>query len=73
MRRIYRMDTVPTTINKWYQQTLRFQHVWEKMNEIAKGRPPPFQQGQQNNRHKKCDPNAMDVDAVQLSEQEREK
>ena len=73
MRRIYGMDTVPTTIDKWYQQTLRFQHVWEKTNEIAKGRPPPFQNGQQNNGHKKCDPNVMDIDAVQLSEQEREK
>ena len=72
MRRIYGMDTVPTTIDKWYQQTLHFQHVWEKMNEIAKGRPPPFQQGQHNNGYKKKDPNAMDVDAVQLSEQERD-
>ena len=72
MRRIYGMDTVPTTIDKWYQQTLHFQHVWEKMNEIAKGRPPPFQQGQHNNGYKKKDPNAMDVDTVQLSEQERD-
>ena len=29
MRRIYGMDTVPTTIDKWYQTTLRFQHIWE--------------------------------------------
>ena len=71
MKRIYGMDTVPTTIEKWYQQTLRFQHVWEKTNEIAKGRPPPFQYGQQNNVHKKRNPNAMDIDAIQLSEQER--
>ena len=73
MRRIYGMDTVPTTIDKWYQQTLHFQHVWKKTNEIAKGRPPPFQNGQQNNGHKKHDPNAMDIDAVQLSEQERDR
>ena len=73
MKRIYGMDTVPTTIDKWYQQTLHFQHVWEKMNEIVKGRPPPFQQGYQNNGHKKRDPNAMDVDAIQISQQEREK
>ena len=73
MKRIYRMDTVPTTIDKWYQQTLRFQHVWEKTNEIMKGRPNPFhnrQQRQNNNRYKK-DPNAIDVDAVQISEQEQ--
>ena len=73
MKKIYGMDTVPTTIDKWYQQTLHFQHVWEKTNEIAKGRPPPFQSGQHNNGYKKRDPNAMDVDAVQISQQEREK
>ena len=75
MKRIYRMDTVPTTINKWYQQTLRFQHIWEKTNEITKGRPNPFhnrQHKQHNNRYKK-DLNAMDVDAVQISQQERER
>ena len=67
MRRIYGMDMVPTTIDKWYQTTLRFQHVWEKTNEIAKGRPNPFHNGQnrQNNNGHKKDPNAMDVDAVQ--------
>ena len=73
MKRIYGMDTVPTTIDKWYQTTLRFQHVWEK--EIVKGRPNPFhnrQQRQHNNGYKK-DPNAMDVDAVQLSEQEQKR
>ena len=65
MKRIYGMDTVPTTIDKWYQQTLCFQHIWEKTNKITKGRPNPFYQGQKqhNNRNKK-DPNAMDIDAV---------
>ena len=28
MRRIYSMDTVPTTIEKWYTQALHFKHVW---------------------------------------------
>ena len=75
MKRIYRMDTVPNTIDKWYQQTLHFQHVWEKTNEIAKGRLNPFHNGQhrQNNSGYKKDPNAMDVDAVRLSNQERER
>ena len=72
MKRIYGMDTVPTTIDKWYQQTLHFQHVWEKMNEIAKGKPNPFYQGQkQHNNGYKKDLNVMDIDAVQLSEQEQ--
>ena len=74
MKRIYGMDTVPTTIEKWYQATLRFQHVWEKTQEIAKGKTNPFYQNHhRNNDHKKKDPDAMDVDAVRLSDQERER
>ena len=65
MRRIYGMDTVPDTIDKWYQTTLRFQHVQEKTNEIARGKTNPFYQNHhRNNDHKKKDPDAMDVDAV---------
>ena len=65
MKKIYGMDTVPTTIEKWYQATLRFQHVWEKTQEIAKGKTNPFYQNHRNdNGHKKKDPDAMDVDAV---------
>ena len=37
MRRIYSMDTVPTTIEKWCIQALHFKHVWEKTNNITKG------------------------------------
>ena len=44
MKKIYGMDTVPNHIDKWYQQTLHFQHVWEKTNEIAKGKTNPFYQ-----------------------------
>ena len=74
MKRIYGMDTVPNTIDKWYQATLCFQHVWEKTNEIAKGKTNPFYQNHnRNNDHKKKDPDAMDVDAVRLSDQERER
>ena len=74
MKRIYGMDTVPTTIEKWYQTTLRFQHVWEKTQEIAKGKTNPFYQNHhRNNDHKKKDPDAMDVDAIQISHQERER
>ena len=73
IKKIYGMDTVPTTIEKWYQATLRFQHVWEKTQEIAKGKTNPFYQNHRNNEHKKKDPDAMDVDAVRLSEQERKK
>ena len=66
MKKIYGMDTVPTTIEKWYQATLCFQHVWEKTQEIAKGKTNPFYQNhhRNDNGHKKKDPDAMDVDAV---------
>ena len=37
MKRIYSIDTVPTTVDKWYTQALHFKHIWEKTNEIAKG------------------------------------
>ena len=70
MRRIYSMDIVPTTMEKWYQQTLHFKQVWERTNEIAKGRNNPFIpfQDNRNNNHtqKKQDPNAMDVDAIRI-------
>ena len=69
MRRIYSMDNVPTTMEKWYQQTLHFKQVWERTNEITKGRSNPFipfQDNRNNNNHnqKKRDPNAMDVNAI---------
>ena len=71
MEKIYGMDTVPDTIEKWYKATLRFQHVWEKTQEIAKGKTNPFYQNHhRNNNHeqKKKDP-----DAVRLSEKEQQK
>ena len=69
MRRIYSMDIVPTTMEKWYQQTLHFKQVWERTNKITKGRNNPFlpfQDNRNNNNHvqRKKDPNAMDVDAI---------
>ena len=75
MKKIYGMDTVPDTIDKWYQATLRFQHVQEKTNEIARGKTNPFYQNHHwnDNGHKKKDPDAMDVDAIQLSEGERKR
>ena len=70
MRRIYSMDIIPTTMEKWYQQTLHFKQVWERTNEIAKGRNNPFipfqNNGNNNHAQKKRDPNAMDVDAIQI-------
>ena len=74
MKKIYGMDTVPNNIDKWYQQTLHFQHVWEKTNEIAKGKTNPFYQNHhRNNDHKKKDPDAMDIDSVQEWTPEKKK
>ena len=75
MRKIYGMDTVPNTIDKWYQATLRFQHVQEKTNEIARGKTNPFYQNhhRSDNGHKKKDPDAMDVDLVQEWTPEKKK
>ena len=68
------MDMVPNTIEKWYQATLRFQHVQEKTNEIARGKTNPFYQNHhRNNDHKKRDPDAMDVDLVQEWTPEKKK
>ena len=56
MRRIHSMDIVPTTMEKWYQQTLHFKQVWERTNEIAKGRNNlfiPFQDNRNNNHTQK--------------------
>ena len=71
MKRVYSMDTVPDTIEKWYLQMLHFKHVWEKTNEIAKGWSNPFlafQDNWNNNNHtqKKRDPNAMDINAIHI-------
>ena len=81
IRRIYSMDTIPTTMEKWYQQTLHFKQVWERTNEITKGRNNPFLpfwDNRNNNNHnqKKQDPNAMDVDAIwieKLTPEERQR
>lgn len=62
MKRMYSMDTIPTTVQKWYTQALHFKHVWEKINDIAKGQGNPFLTFQE----KKRDPNTMDVDAIHL-------
>ena len=70
MRRIYSMDNIPTTMEKWYQQTLHFKQVWERTNEITKGQSNmfiPFQDNRNNNHtQKKQDPNAMDIDTIRI-------
>ena len=83
MRKIYSMDTVPDTIEKWYTQALPLKHVWEKANDIVKGWGNPFltfldnwNNYNQKNTQKKKDPNAMDIDAIwveKLTPEERQR
>ena len=75
MRRIFSMDTVPDTVEKWYTQALHFKLVWEWADNIAK------EQGNKNHTYqrpvqKPKDLNAMDVDAIcleQLTPKERQR
>ena len=73
MRRIFSMDTVPDTVEKWYTQALHFKLVWERADNIAKGQGNPFSLYQGNKNHtyqrpvqKPKHPNTMDVDAICL-------
>ena len=36
MRRVYSMDTVPDTIEKWYKQAMHFKVQWNKANSIKR-------------------------------------
>lgn len=39
MKRIYSMDTVPTTIEEWYKQAIHFKKAWDKADAIEKRKP----------------------------------
>ena len=75
MRIVLSMDTVPTTIEKWYSQALHFKLTWEREEYITKQRGNTFFSFQSNQTRntsyqrtiqKSKDPNAMDIDAVQI-------
>ena len=78
MRRIYSMDTVPTTIQGWYTRAIHFKTQWEKVNAVAAHKPYNPYPTQKNHNHSKPtpDPYAMDVNTVhieRLTPQERER
>lgn len=65
------MDTVPSTVEKWYTQAMHFKLTWERVESIAKGRGNLFLSFQNNKNYqrpiqKPKDPNTMDVDTVQI-------
>ncbi|KAF9224143.1 hypothetical protein BS17DRAFT_646370, partial [Gyrodon lividus] len=82
--RIYLMDPVPTSINKWYEKALLFKTQWTKAQAInnqahfpsSNSRPtarPTPRNPRYVPRTTERDPNTMDVDAVRLEQAERDK
>lgn len=72
-RRIYGMDTPPTTIDDWYTKAEKFQAQWAHTQTI-RPRKQRKEEPRRNNSYrytpptpKTRDPNAMDIDAVQLA------
>ncbi|KIO01477.1 hypothetical protein M404DRAFT_28779 [Pisolithus tinctorius Marx 270] len=69
--RIHMMETTPTKITEWYTQAQKFDAKWRKVNEFStKKEKKTFHP--RNNFAEEKDPNAMDVDGVKLSKEERD-
>ena len=80
VKRIYRMDTVPTKIDDWYTRAINFKTQWDRADAIAHKKPYNPYPTQRTNTHvqptPKVDPYAMDVDAFKvekLTKEERER
>ena len=77
MHRIQAMDTIPTTLALWYEKAAHFRLQKEIAQKIAlmhHGNAPPPPRTNQNfrsNLRPPRDPNAMDIDALNLSPVER--
>ena len=78
MHRIQAMDTVPTTLTLWYEKATHFRLQKEIARKVALMHhgniPPPPRTNQYSrapNSHPPRDPNAMDIDALNLSPVER--
>ena len=79
MKRIYGMDTVPTTISGWYTRAVHFKTQWDRADAIASKKPYnpyPIQRNHANHQNTKVNPYAMDIDSIcieKLTKEEREK
>ena len=77
MHRIQAMDTVPTTLALWYEKAAHFRLQKEIARKIAlmhhgnAPSPPRTNQNPRSNLRPPRDPNAMDIDALNLSPVER--
>ena len=74
MHRIQAMDTVPTTLALWYEKAAHFhlqKEIARKITLTHQGNRPQSPHTNQSfhspNPHPSCDPNAMDIDALNLS------
>ena len=84
VHRILGMDTVPKTIEDWYAKASHFDNQWLKAKAITAHTNPSYGGNNRNNSGKKRfyqkpslqkekDPDAMDVDVVRLSKEDRDR
>ena len=78
MHRIQAMDTVPTTLALWYKKAAHFRlqkEIARKITLTHRGNSPQLSHSNQSfrspNPHPSCNPNAMDIDTLNLSPVER--
>ncbi|KIN98734.1 hypothetical protein M404DRAFT_31061 [Pisolithus tinctorius Marx 270] len=69
--RIHMMETTPTKITEWYTQAQKFDAKWRKVNEFSRKKEKKVFHPRNSFAEEK-DPNAMDVDGVRLSKEERD-
>jgi len=70
------MDTVPDTIEGWYEKASHFENQWQKARAITSRSNRTDKTKKKNYSRpnvRERDPDAMDVDAVQLSKEDRDK
>ena len=84
VHRILGMDTVPDTIELWYAKASHFDNQWLKAKAITARSNPSYGSNNRNNTGKKKfyqkpslqkekDPDAMDIDVVRFSKEDRDR
>ena len=75
MRQIFAMEHVPTTIEGWMEKAALFDHNNRMANAVSKGNHhyTPHYQNKPSYAAKPRDPNAMDVDRISLSPEEKDR
>jgi len=71
MRRIFTMDTAPTTVAVWYDKATHFLTQWERSDEVASRNKNPakitYRSYTTPSSSKTADPDAMDVDVIRVA------